>query len=194
MYNVPKHNPEVYLIHRDGRRWVFDDIEEAAEELYRLRYITSWYNRKSQIGEHFSSVRERDWDSETNEYTYYYYDYIVRDDTGVIITDEDLIVYRDRIQQRIRDNADKRTVSEFRRGPVPHTSSKRAYYSGYRHINTIQEIRENEFLKYDEDALEYNIKPRPERNNLPTAWDDISRDDWNAKNWKKHRKHQWREK
>ena len=86
--------------------------------------------------------------------------------------------------------------ARFRIDPVPgiHKYSCGGYY---RHIHTTQELRENDFLKYDEDAINYNIKSRSRRNKgiLPTAYDDIPYSHgYYSKNWKKYRKHQWKDK
>lgn len=86
---------------------------------------------------------------------------------------------------------------KFRQGSVEGIKCwKAGRYRGYRHIQTHQEIRENDYLNYDEDALEYDIKARGRRrrHNLPTPWDDIRVSDYYAKSWKNYRKHQWKPK
>lgn len=83
----------------------------------------------------------------------------------------------------------------FRKLPVPGTRKYRGGRGYCRYIKTHQEIRENDFLDYDEDALEYGIKARGNRrrHNLPTVWDDPYRSDVRSNNWKRHRSTQWKE-
>jgi hypothetical protein len=66
---------------------------------------------------------------------------------------------------------------------------KRRRWSVYRYPRTMQEIREQE--RACEELAEYDIKARPRRN-LPDARDDFARSNWNAKNWKRHRRTQYR--
>ncbi len=82
---------------------------------------------------------------------------------------------------------------KFRDGPVEGVSTRR-WGRFWRRIKTTQEIRENEFLAYDDDAIEYNIKARDRRKqyNLPTLWDDRPRH--REQNWKRQRKTQWKAK
>ena len=89
--------------------------------------------------------------------------------------------------------AEKIARKNFRCGPVPNTG-KKAHGSWLRPIKTAQEIRENDGLLYDEDAIENDVKPRSRRgrHNLPTSWDDRCRGDYRVRSWKKHRKHQWK--
>lgn len=62
----------------------------------------------------------------------------------------------------------------FRSGPVPDIRCRRGGRHYYRRIATTAELRENDFLWYDEDAIEHRIQPRPSRRRgaLPTFWDD----------------------
>jgi hypothetical protein len=199
MYIVPEVRPKVYLIHRDGTKWEFKNLEEAANELRRLGY----YNPRNSfmstpvVGDHFKIHRSDYMYDDEVIGSIIYYDYIVRDEYGRVITVNDL---KDSVSPTSRWR--KKRLSEiefckkhFRGIPIPYTG-RRGYSSCYRHIYTTQEHRENDFLRYDEDAQEYNIKPRARRTmkNLPNAWDDIARSDWDAKNWKHRRKTQWKEK
>lgn len=87
---------------------------------------------------------------------------------------------------------DRRYV--YRQGPVPLLrGGLRRYRSCYRDMRTQAEIRDNDFLLYDEDAIEYGIKVRGARSRaaLPTAWDD--RTFRRERGWKRHRRRQYRE-
>ena len=52
MHNVPDYVPEVYLIHRNGDRWAYKNITQAAKKLYKLGYWGYWM-RDSHIGTNF---------------------------------------------------------------------------------------------------------------------------------------------
>jgi hypothetical protein len=80
----------------------------------------------------------------------------------------------------------------FRDGPVPGVRYHRWHRgSYYRNPATRQEIKENNFLKYDDDAIEYGVKARRSNyNDLPTSWDDIPKNREN--NWKRFRKTQYK--
>jgi len=82
---------------------------------------------------------------------------------------------------------------EFRNGPVENIHCYRGGTHYYRRIATRAEIRENEFLWFDDDAIEYGIQPRPARriHNLQDAWDEIpfAR---RGKNWKHFRRTQYK--
>ena len=81
----------------------------------------------------------------------------------------------------------------FRRGPVPFIHKCRGGYGYYKHPKTWAEKRAAAALEYDEDAREYNIKPRRSVPNIPEAWDDRARSDIrNRRSWKKNRRHQWK--
>jgi hypothetical protein len=70
-------------------------------------------------------------------------------------------------------------------GPVPGTGRhRRGHY--FRHIHTTAERRANVVMEEGEP------RPRGRRSgtNLPNSWDDFSRSDYDARNWKHYRKHQ----
>ena len=81
----------------------------------------------------------------------------------------------------------------FRQGPVEGIRCWRGGYHGDRMIRTTQEIRENDFLNYDEDCLEYGIKVRPNRRrtSIPNYYDD-PRFSRRGDNWKHYRKTRWK--
>jgi hypothetical protein len=83
--------------------------------------------------------------------------------------------------------------TDFRNGTVRGIRCRRhRKCQTLRHMATTQEIRENDFLNYDEDAVEYGIKVRGSRRrrSLPTVWDDYWR--YSQKNWKQQRRTQWK--
>lgn len=63
----------------------------------------------------------------------------------------------------------------------------------YRHPKTTNERRQctrRNWLWFDD----YRIRLRPSRNqiNLPDTYDDVLRNDWGHRSWKRHRKTQYR--
>lgn len=84
-----------------------------------------------------------------------------------------------------------RAERHFRRGPVPGQHGWSWHHR--RTPQTTPEIRENEFLTYDEEALAYGIRCRPRRvrPNLPDCWDESPRNQ-RGNGWKVHRRTQWR--
>jgi len=86
---------------------------------------------------------------------------------------------------------DRYPIFWWRRG-VP--GSKRNWHRGsvYRHYKFIGAQRDLDALKYDEDAVEYNIRAR-DKGFPANPWrDDKVRADIDIKNWKRHRKTQYK--
>ena len=85
---------------------------------------------------------------------------------------------------------------DYRRGPVPFT----ACYGGagygltiLRRPRTTQERRD--YFRHEDEMREYGFRIRGRRKPraLPNAWDDICRSDiFNHKNWKRHRRTQYK--
>lgn len=85
---------------------------------------------------------------------------------------------------------DYRTVLyDIRNGPVENTGRPRGGHY-FRRFATFAERRDNGAWR----AEEGEPPPRASRmgHNLPCAWDDYSRSDWNVKSWKHYRKTQYR--
>lgn len=83
----------------------------------------------------------------------------------------------------------------FRQGPVEGIHCTRGSRRRcYRRIATTGERRENDFLFYDEDAVDLGVQARGKRRrpNLPTAWDDVCHAR-HGNGWKRYRKKQYRE-
>lgn len=87
-----------------------------------------------------------------------------------------------------------RNGKHFRKIPVPHTRCYRGGgYSYFKHPKTRQEQIENIYLDRDEEARYYGVKLRRSRAKLPNSYWDIGRGDYGNDNWKRYRKHQWKE-
>lgn len=125
--------------------------------------------------------------------------YNLIDEHGMIVPDwkldEIFNQFPDRRELRRRRWHRNYGVHTFRRGPVQGIRNWKASGRGqHRNIHTYPEHRDNAGLTTDEDAQEYNIRPRGKRrgHNLPDQWDDLNFSDWKAKSWKNYRKFQWK--
>jgi hypothetical protein len=122
--------------------------------------------------------------------------FVLLDELGLVIAPETIVERFFQLgcpnrTQWSRFNYDPET--DFRNGPVKGIRCRRHWKcQSLRHMATTQEIRENDFLNYDEDAVEYRIKARGRRRKacLPTVWDDYWRRP--QKNWKQQRRTQWK--
>lgn len=196
-----KFTDKIYLLHKDGRRWEFKDIYYAVKTLRDWGFYDVWHRDKLEyIDDHYRAIGHYDHTHE--EYVIGgHIEYILRSDFGEIITVDDLntawsTIRKERLDAHLEKKY-KEANKDFRRAPAPHTRCRRGGgYSYYRQFHTFPEYRDNEALLSDEDAQEYRIIPRPKRvsMNLPNNWDDIGRSDYKNKNWKRHRKTQWKEK
>ncbi len=68
--------------------------------------------------------------------------------------------------------------------PIPNTGGRRKRYGYFRRPHHMNIDRE----RYNEHDFKFK-----RLHDVPDAWDDCNRGDWNSKNWKRYRKHQWRE-
>lgn len=124
-------------------------------------------------------------------------EYEFRDDLGLKI-DVDYLKHRAEIvckhkKKRYPVRWDGRLYFTYRNGPVPHTrGSGGGGWGGHRSISTYAEIRENDFLQYDEDLEGLNIKYR-KKGEIPDSWDDLHNNSYRVRCWKRYRKHQYKE-
>lgn len=123
----------------------------------------------------------------------------VIDEMGLVVPiwklEEAAELYPSRFDSRRYFWKPKYDPETFRRGPVPGIRNWKASSRGFgRKIGTFPERRDNSYVDYDEDCVEYRIKVRGKRKGhiLPSNWDDIPYSDWDAKSWKNHRKTQYR--
>jgi hypothetical protein len=127
-------------------------------------------------------------------------DLIVRDDCGVripVAAVKALLAAAEKAcRQRLEQAwAAKRPVyPPFRSGPVPRSGKLRFRYAGS-FPKMFPEVAANEFLRYDEDCLEFSLTTRCRRNRsalVCPAWDDCGRD-YRSRSWKATRRTQWKE-
>lgn len=169
------------LIHKEGWTEQFYDLETLKVFIHNAKILFS--------DDGFGAF---DWGS---KYINNYYDYIIRDDRGLKVTQEDIydkpydhrkwyyrypkITYRDKQKQR----AEELGIA------IPGTRCWRGG-NGWRitphHLKNIKDL-----YSFNEWKKEYpNIKGKVKQ--TPTAWDDKGRSDWSIKSWKKHRKTQYK--
>lgn len=186
MHNTVLKNP-IRLVHRE--RGVIHDFKDFSEA---VRY---WpWLRKLDIGpgpsfkkvwdtpdhwlQDFYRIRVRRGKMEPMEY---YHEYVLLDSFGDAVD-----------KQAIRDRYNELHPYRSRLGYPNRSSpgSKRGNYSFWRHPRTTQERRWANAW----DDEEFAPKARGARNghNLPNVWDDIVRQDSEDRNWKRHRKFQWK--
>lgn len=127
-------------------------------------------------------------------------DLIVRDDCGVripIAAVKSILAAAENAFRRRREEAwaAKRPVSPpFRAGPVPRSGKRRFRYAGS-FPSMFPEVAANDFLRYDDDCLEFRLATRCRRNRsalVCPAWDDYGRD-YKSRSWKATRRTQWKE-
>jgi hypothetical protein len=85
-----------------------------------------------------------------------------------------------------------RNGKHYRKLPVPHTRCSRGGFGWFRRPQTKMELTINNGFDHCEERKFYKIKIRRSRVKLVTNWDDIHRDDAQDRNWKRHRKHQYK--
>ena len=125
-------------------------------------------------------------------------DYVVRDELGMIIpvwriTEEATKLGHSPVWREIRWYRDKGYDHDrdYRKAPVPGVWSRRGGRHCDRPVRTAQEIRENDALRFDEDAREHGITARSSRTYLPHAHED-PRFARRGDNWKHYRKTRWK--
>lgn len=186
IYSVQLKSPCVYLVRANGEFYFYSSYEKF---LSLISYDLIWsmgisYNSFTVMrGEGFL---EREYTTTP--------EWIARFDnrSGTVIHPDkirhDLKIYKRAHRKPTFWDMRNERVFEFRADSVPRIGkSRHCHY--WRHPRTTQERRWS--LAWKEDG----VMGRASRNfhNLPTTWDDIYRASYENKNWKKFRKHQWRD-
>lgn len=187
MHQIPAHETSVTLFSSDGGVWVYRTMKAALNALGQ-----HWIAKN--VGPHFRVFRHvsRYFDTErecwvrTPEYDDYHF--IMRDDFGAVVTAASFDALIER--KRWRSWWERRYGAWNGEGPVPGTRCHRGGGHCYRRPKTMNERRQAALILEEEGE----VAPRPTRdaNNLPNSWDDYwvsARDD---RNWKRYRKHQWK--
>ena len=158
---------------------------ELNEFFYRHVHTEETFSRFSTDLYHRVRAKHEPWD----KYVDYFdnmYAYVAYDEKGRVVTPDRLLgLYRKWLRQRYAE-FDK-TWKYGRRQP----GSKRRPYCWHRHPKTTQLRRW--YHAWDDE--EFAPRPRAGRSPkyLPSAWDDVRRSDKEDRNWKRHRKTQWKE-
>lgn len=180
MYTENDFTAPFILINQDGSTMVFDSLTDLAAvrttiDKHHVDHITRYL---------------------TGETVTYYNEWIVRDDRGKIVTQDD-----------VREAARKRHGSHYYRRetyldkkrhaaslglPIPGTGHGRGGYGHYlRHPKTLQNNRLREAISRDERDAEFRVKGKVKL--LPNLWDDVVRTDIGHRSWKRHRTTQWKD-
>lgn len=186
MHHIPPYETSVTLFSRDGDVTVFRSLKAAYKELGR-----HWIAKN--VGAHFRQFEgvQRRFDEKRNVWfgvpVYVEHDFIMRDDFGDVVT---LSTFESLIQRkRYYYRWSYRLENWNGEGPVPgvHRWRKGRFW---RRPRTMSELRQVSLVLKEEGE----VPPRPSRsvNHLPNAWDDLPISSRHDKNWKRHRKTQWK--
>lgn len=116
--------------------------------------------------------------------------YIVKSEDGQIIKPSLIRTKLDEEKAKKTRLRNKKNHYYFRNGPVPYIGI--SYRYRYKNPQTQQQFRENSFLKYDEDAIEFHIKSRAKRRCMERGWWwEKPKYRWRRRSWKNYRKTQW---
>ena len=186
MYIVPKYEPKIRVISKDGSETVYKNLEEFLKHnslhFIRSHVVTTFKEFPVNFRPRIYLLRQED--RELLDL------YIVRDEFGSVFSAGELIHAQ---EKRIRENPGysrwRVDLSHhvYRQNPVPHTG-KNSWSFGhyYRRPKTTQEMRWAI-------AHEKYVRGRRSKRHLPSSWDDVPRSDIRErKNWKRNRKTQWK--
>lgn len=193
MHITPILSQKIYLIENTGSRWEYQNLTHAADELFRLGIYGPSYNDGGHIGSYHVEKHGRySWIKDLYESYNVSFQFVVRTGLGDVITISDLCEAR--MPHKWKWISRRELVkkhSQFRKTPVPFTGRRSWNY--LRQLNTMPERRLAE-AHANQEMKNYGVKVRAKRNkaNLPNSWDNYWRH--NTKSWKKHRKHQWKQK
>lgn len=202
MYYIEPVLPRVYLIHRSGDRYMYEDKITAARALCNVYSPTLGWEFYKEIGDNFR-VHKSDVDKSIYDVSFLedindkVFDYILRDSENNVIKVSELramMLAEHRANRRWhrRLPLDYDHDRDFRKRPVSGTGGG-SWSRYYRHPKTTQEKRNVSYDAVDEDVDYHNVKIRTRRNstNLPQLRDDRKR--YNQKSWKNQRQTQWKQ-
>lgn len=169
----PAPEPTVYLFEDNGMVYAYDSLQKLADVLGR------W----GTVSPHF---RTYSWDSQFNRLCEHHHRFIARQG-GDIIEDETLKALLPPYQSWFDRRIMGRTQSEHlkRKAPVPFTRKRKNHYP-VRPIRKHQMLKELSFKEENLPHIRVKIKNRYRY--------DLDNSRSLEKNWKKFRKHQWKEK
>lgn len=163
----------------DSREYVIKNLKHG-----RLGYASIWWTTSHNNSSRFYDGQRGHYNWKTSES----YDYWCGGDPVIFVDELGMIIPPWKVQE-VYNNLENVITNKWR------VWGRRGRFSNYyRYPKTLQEIRENIYFEEDEYTKHYNIKFRRRRSYIPTAWDDRARKDIRDRSWKKHRKHQWKDK
>lgn len=202
----------IYLINKNG---IVDTYENKADAFKKLGYNFIVYKLAMQLA---SPDRDKIWDSyanrrfankknevhnKTNGELYkdlcglsrnygeinFYGDFILKNEYNEQLS---VLDFAEFVFKHKKDNPYVSYRHEFwnGEGPVPYTGQRGRYR--YRRKPRTLSILKDAASEVDEDEIEFNVKNRRTKGNITTAWDDKGRSDWSIRNWKRHRKTQYK--
>ncbi|KVP39731.1 hypothetical protein [Burkholderia ubonensis] len=187
MHQIPAHETAVTLFSRDGDVWAYPSLKAALKALGE-RWIAA------NVGQHFRvfDYAARRFDSVravwVTEPLYVEHAFIMRDDAGGVVTAatfSPLIARR-----RWRSRWTRMWETWNGEGPVPGVRCRRGGGHYYRRPKSMMERRQAAMVLTDEGE----VAPRGARSlkHLPNAWDDYCVAAREDRNWKRHRRTQWK--
>lgn len=167
----------------------YDSLIDALYSL-RIRDIDE-VNEKGFIRRYWMQLGSRSYWSCYGDY------YLIRDEIGLVIPRWKVVevfneIPRDKYGWPINHAWYRRYADfKFRDGPVP---GVRCWHSGSRAPKKLwQAVKEDHYDRHDEELKEYKFKRRDYHDRFWAFKDwDCYHDDWRNRNWKRHRKHQWK--
>lgn len=188
MHQIPAYEPSVTLFHRDGDVWVYRSLSEAYDAL-------GYHWLCENVGEEFRmfshSATRMVWSDAgyvpVSEPTYIEAEFIMRDDFGNKVTSKDFYAIKERRRKPYLGWFWSRYASWNGEGPVPGVHK---YKAGWHYCRRIRHMNERRWAIPMED--EPAPRPKRNRNNLQNPWDDYTVAAREDRNWKRHRRTQWR--
>lgn len=170
MFTVPKYQPRITYIHRDGTKKVFDSIDHVIREFGR-----NWLAHN--VGPDFTVEAYRDY---WGQPYYSHFEAILRDDQG-----QPVLVEPTPRGRRYRN----RFACWDGTGPVPGTGRQHGGH-WFRSPRTHDAHRLAVSVIKEEGEPPIRAKRNPRH--IPSSWDDLPIGANRNRNWKRHRKTQWR--
>lgn len=182
----PVASPPVYLLSRSGARFYFASLEHLSRWLSaRVSRSRAAYRRWNiSIGREFDIPISRHFP--TGKIVYAHFDYVLTDENGNKL-DPSLIPSPSWAERW--KAGQYRMDSQYRREPVPRLRRRRSFKAYYRRPQTAAARRQAWVCVEDGEPA---VRGARSARMIPTAWADKPRHI--TRNWKKHRKTQWKPK
>ncbi|WP_321842636.1 hypothetical protein [Paraburkholderia bannensis] len=186
MHQIQQHQSSVTLFSRDGQVAVYPSLKTALKALGE-RWIRDNVGPDFRVFDYsthsFDPVRNA-W---VREPRYVERDFIMRDDTGGVVT---LATFHPFIVRRRRLRRQDPLKTWNGDGPVPGVRCRRGGRHYFRRPKSMMERRQAALVLKEEGE----VAPRGARSfcNLPNAWDDYPMSSIGDRCWKRYRRTQWK--